>query len=97
MASKPLGSAVFCGAFGGVVAETEGRIGRRGLRRPLQQVEEAEDFLVADAGRGHQLVERQRQEVAQVTIEKGNGEAPIGRQYPVRKSFVETTVVRMLE
>ena len=52
---------------------------------------------MADAGRGHQFVERQRQQVAQVAIEKCDRQPPIGRQYPIRKCFVESAVVGMFD
>ena len=52
-----------------------------------------EDLLVADAGRGHQFVERLRKQIAQRTIEKGNRKSPVGGQNPIGKGFVEAAVV----
>ena len=48
---------------------------------------------MADAGRGHQLVERLRQQLAQRAIEKGDRKAPVGRQNPIGKGLVEAAVV----
>ena len=73
--------------------QAERCIGRRGLRGPLQQVEEAEDFLVTDAGRRDQLVERLPQKLAQRPVEKRNRKSPISRQYPIRKGLIEPAII----